>query len=83
MVATGAPGYDQQKVYVETNMLCLSEILLSQHEIETFEQLIPLIRARARGGERFFQMDVKPPFPDTPEDWEDRLEAAFNGTLRD
>jgi len=21
---------------------------------------------------------VKPPFPDTPQDWEDRLEAAFS-----
>jgi hypothetical protein len=26
----------------------------------------------------FFRMDVKPPFPDTPQDWEDRLEAAFS-----
>ena len=32
---------------------------------------------RAAAGELFFQMDVKPPFPDTPGDWEDRLEAAF------
>ena len=23
-------------------------------------------------------MDVRPPYPDTPEDWEDRLEAAFS-----
>jgi hypothetical protein len=30
------------------------------------------------GGELFFRMDVKPPYPDTPEDWEDRLEAAFS-----
>jgi hypothetical protein len=27
--------------------------------------------------ERFFQMDVKPDYGDTPENWEDRLEAAF------
>jgi hypothetical protein len=25
----------------------------------------------------FFRMDVKPPFQDTPMDWEDRLEAVF------
>jgi len=29
----------------------------------------------------FFRMDIKPPFGDTPENWEDRLEAAFNGAL--
>jgi hypothetical protein len=26
-------------------------------------------------------MDVKPPFPDTPDNWEDRLEAAFSGPV--
>jgi len=26
----------------------------------------------------FFRMDVKPPFPDTPQDWEDKLEAVFS-----
>jgi hypothetical protein len=25
----------------------------------------------------FFRIDVKPPYPDTPENWEDRLEASF------
>jgi hypothetical protein len=25
---------------------------------------------------------VKPPYPDTPENWEDRLEAAFSGLVR-
>jgi len=25
----------------------------------------------------FFRIDVKPQFSDTPENWEDRLEAAF------
>jgi len=31
----------------------------------------------------FFRMDVRPPFPDTPEDWEDRLEAAFSAAQRE
>jgi hypothetical protein len=26
----------------------------------------------------FFQIDVKPHYPDTPDNWEDRLEAAFS-----
>jgi len=58
-------------------MLCLSEILLQHHELQSFEELVGVVESRARGGELFFQMDVRPPFPDTPESWEDRLEAAF------
>lgn len=59
-------------------MLYLSEILLQNHDLENFEQLVKLVEAKARAGERFFQMDVRPPFPDTPEGWEARLEAAFS-----
>ncbi|MGD8673824.1 MAG: sulfur relay protein DsrC [Thiogranum sp.] len=58
-------------------MLCLSEILLQHHELQSFEDLVGVVEDKARGGELFFQMDVRPPFPDTPESWEDRLEAAF------
>jgi hypothetical protein len=58
-------------------MLCLSEILLKHHELENFDELVAVVEEKARGGELFFQMDVRPPFPDTPETWEDRLEAAF------
>ncbi|HFD81524.1 MAG TPA: sulfur relay protein DsrC [Gammaproteobacteria bacterium] len=58
-------------------MLYLSEILLQQHELASFADLLEAVQERARAGERFFQMDVRPPFPDTPENWEDRLEAAF------
>lgn len=63
-------------------MLKLSEILVANQDIESFDELIPLIQAVASAGERFFRMDVKPPYPDTPENWEDRLEAAFSGLIR-
>jgi len=59
-------------------MLWLSEVMLQGYDIESFEQLKTVISERARNGELFFRMDVKPPYPDTPEDWEDRLEAAFS-----
>jgi hypothetical protein len=58
-------------------MLWLSEVLLQAQELETFDDLVVELKRRAAGGELFFRMDVKPPFPDTPADWEDRLEAAF------
>ena len=63
-------------------MLKLSDILVANKEIESFEELAPIIQEIARGGERFFRIDLKPPYPDTPENWEDRLEAAFSGLIR-
>jgi hypothetical protein len=59
-------------------MLWLSEVLLQHHDLDSFEGLKREVMESARGGEMFFRMDVKPPFPDTPQDWEDRLEAAFS-----
>ncbi len=63
-------------------MLKLSDILVANKEIESFEELAPIIQDIARGGERFFRIDLKPPYPDTPDNWEDRLEAAFSGLIR-
>jgi hypothetical protein len=62
-------------------MIWLSEILLQRHEIDTFEALVDAVRDAARGGELFFRMDVKPPYPDTPANWEDRLESAFTEVI--
>ena len=60
-------------------MLWLSEVLMQNHDLETFDDLVNKIGEEARSGHIHFRMDVKPPFNDTPEDWEDRLEAAFSG----
>jgi hypothetical protein len=59
-------------------MLYLSEVLLQHHDIETFERLCEVVTQRAQT-EMFFKIDVKPPYPDTPPNWEDRLEGAFVG----
>jgi len=64
------------------SMLKLSDILVAHQEVESFDDLLPLVQDVARSGERFFRMDVKPPYPDTPENWEDRLEAVFSGLIR-
>ncbi len=58
-------------------MLNLSEILLQNIQLEGFEELKQLITQRALEGEIHFRVDIKPPFRDTPEDWEDQLEMAF------
>ena len=63
-------------------MLWLSELLIQNYDLESFADLKEAVKARAREGEMFFRMDVRPSFPDTPEDWEHRLEAAFSTTQR-
>jgi hypothetical protein len=58
-------------------MLLLSHILIEDHELGCFADLVQAVRRRARG-ERFLRMDVRPPFPDTPDNWEDVIEATFS-----
>ncbi len=62
-------------------MIWLSEILLERHEIESFDELVDAVREKAAGGDMFFRMDIKPPFHDTPDNWEDRLEAVFTEVI--
>ena len=61
-------------------MLWISELIL-QTQPSTFAALASLVRQSALEGDRFLRMDVKPPYPDTPENWEDRLEVAFTSTV--
>ena len=63
-------------------MRYLSEILLENHDIESFGELVRAVR-RYAPRERFLHMDIRPPYADTPENWEDVLEAAFTGVARD
>ncbi len=57
-------------------MLYLSEVMIQNPDLETFEQLQTVVKEHSKR-EMFFRIDVKPPYPDTPENWEDRLEASF------
>ena len=57
-------------------MLHVSDILIERHDLESFAELVDAVRSRARE-ERFLRIDVKPPFADTPENWQDVLESAF------
>lgn len=60
-------------------MLQLSQVLIANQEFQSFSELEQALKEYAHStGEMFFQIDVKPHYPDTPENWEDRLEAAFS-----
>ena len=63
-------------------MLYLSEILMQEHNLQSFDDLVEALKARARDGAMFYQADVKPPFSDTPNDWEMKLENAFTSPNR-
>ncbi len=58
-------------------MLHVSNLLLQNKEVSTFEEFVEVVRNNA-ASELFFRMDLKPPFPDTPDNWEMVLEAAFS-----
>ena len=58
-------------------MLWLSEILIQDHDLTSFTELQEALQQRARDGEILFGIDVKPPFDDTPSDWEAVLESTF------
>ena len=61
-------------------MLYLSEVLMQNHDLQTFDELLKVVEKTAKtSGEIHFNMDVKPSYPDTPANWEDRLEGAFAG----
>lgn len=62
-------------------MLHVSDILIERHDLRSFDELVDAVRVRARE-ERFLRIDVKPPFADTPDNWEDALESAFTAAAR-
>jgi len=61
-------------------MLHLSEVLMQNHDLQSFSELLKVIDATAKStGEVHLNIDVKPSYPDTPANWEDRIEGAFAG----
>lgn len=62
-------------------MLNLSELMLQRHDLESFDELLEAVKEKARNGERFFRIDVKPSYPDTPDNWEEVLESVFTGRV--
>jgi hypothetical protein len=63
-------------------MLKLSELVIQNLEVDSFHDLVLLVRQRAEDGEIFLNFDVKPDYVDTPRNWRWQLEAAFNRGMR-
>ena len=62
-------------------MLYLSTLLIQEKNVESFDELLEIIKIRAKSGERFIRLDLKPPYPDTPKNWEEKVESAFTGYI--
>lgn len=60
-------------------MIYLSELLIQNPGFESFDQLLQLIDEKAKSGEIHLKIDIKPSYPDTPGNWEDKVEGAFAG----
>ncbi|MCW9012347.1 MAG: sulfur relay protein DsrC [Gammaproteobacteria bacterium] len=58
-------------------MFYLSDVLKQEHEIDNFQDFLEVLRVKARQGEIHMNIDVRPPFKDTPKDWENVVEVAF------
>ncbi len=58
-------------------MLQISDIIIAHPEVTSFSQLEELGKEAARQGAIHLSFDLKPEYPDTPRNWQDRLETAF------
>ena len=63
-------------------MLNLSDLIIQHPEVESFHDIVGLVRRRAAEGEILLHFDVKPDYVDTPRNWHWQLEAAFNRGMR-
>lgn len=59
-------------------MLYLSELMIQNTHLESFSDLLETITQNAQG-QIHLKIDIKPNYPDTPADWEDKIEGAFSG----
>ncbi len=58
-------------------MIYTSQVLKMHSELQSFEALVPIVRALGEQGEILISMDERPPYADTPDNWEMVLENAF------
>ena len=55
----------------------LSEVVIRNPQVMSFPDLLQAIGKRGADGATMLEIDLKPDFPDTPRDWETKVEQAF------
>ena len=59
------------------NLLRLSEIVIANPEVASFDALLEIVADQQRHGATLLEIDLKPDFPDTPRNWESQVETTF------
>ena len=59
------------------NLIRLSEIIIANPEIASFETLLAVIGDQQGHGATLLEIDLKPEFADTPRNWESLVETTF------
>ncbi len=63
-------------------MVQISDLMIRHPEATSFADLERFVIEAARAGEIHLVFDIKPEYPDTPRQWETRLERAFTNAER-
>lgn len=62
----------------EPGLINLSDLIIYNPQVNTFEGLLRLVATAAKDGARFITYDVKPDYGDTPKKWQTEIERVFN-----
>lgn len=62
----------------EPGMVNLSDIIIYNQDIDSFDGLLVAVAKAARDGARFLNYDVKPDYRDTPKNWQNAIERVFS-----
>ena len=55
----------------------ISDIIINHPEINSFPELLGIVRAMTSEHMLYLNFDVKPDYRDTPRNWQWKLESAF------
>lgn len=62
---------------IEAVEVKLSDIIIHHPEVNSFPELLDLVRAMTSENMLYLNFDVKPDYRDTPRNWQWKLETAF------
>lgn len=62
----------------EPGMVSLSDIIIYNPDIDSFDGLLTAVARAAKDGARFLNYDVKPDYRDTPRNWQSAIERVFS-----
>lgn len=62
---------------MEAIQVNISDIIIQHPEINSFPELLGVVRAMTSENMLYLNFDIKPDYRDTPRNWQWKLESAF------